>query len=117
MAFTIPVIFPIAVVFLVWKVKWRKRGLQSVKDEERGRSHRQLESHRAGSMGFRLGVGLRWNTSRPWDPRPLEKIHNRIGQRRKSLGAEKMTTQFAVKRSLWVLETEETSVSNKQYKR
>lgn len=88
MAFTIPVIFPIAVVFLVWKVKRRKRGLQSVKDEERGRSHRQLGSHRAGSMGFRLGVGLRWNTSRPWDPRPLEKIHNRIGQRRKSLGAE-----------------------------
>lgn len=89
LAFTIPVIFPNAVVFLVWKVKRRKRGLQSVKDEERGRSHRQLESDRAGPMGFRLGVGLRWSTSRPWDPRPLEKIHSRIRQRRKVTGCRK----------------------------
>lgn len=39
-AFVVLVIFPIAIVFLFWKVKQKKRGLQTVKDEERGRSHR-----------------------------------------------------------------------------
>lgn len=39
-AFLVLVIFPIAIVSLSWKVKQKKRRLQSVKDEERGRSHR-----------------------------------------------------------------------------